>query len=303
MMKLFASAVIASAFLGHSVAAADTALEAGAAPAADTVEEVMPETEAGGTATDTAEPAATDVAEEASPEATDEREAYSPGYDFTSALASHVVVEQTAGILDDLIMARQEGVDRLADNLLQSLDVLSLAFPPFASFEFSDPASDAMSLEALKEEWNALNGLTQTYDLGPTEGVVNRALGMVSDYLTDRYLPKLAELKQAEDMAQSTISAAELYVNFLGVQTILELNAQAKYDTITLYGSLANAVEIAQGINRVRSRLETVRRLMVDVRKGSLTAEKQTMYREQLDGVVDEIETFAALLGRTATNG
>ena len=42
---------------------------------------------------------------------------------------------------------------------------------------------------------------------------------------------------------------------------------------------------------------------MVDVRKGSLTAEKQTMYREQLDGVVDEIETFAALLGRTATNG
>ena len=125
---------------------------------------------------------------------------------------------------------------------------------------------------------------------------------MVSDYLTDRYLPKLAELKQAEDMTQSTISAAELYVNFLGVQTILELNAQAKYDTITLYGSLANAVEIAQGINQVRSRLETVRRLMVDVRKGSLTAEKQTMYREQLDGVVDEIETFAALLGRTASN-
>lgn len=219
MMKLFTSVVIASAIFGYSVAAADTALEADAAPAPEAVEEVISETEVSGANTDTAEPTATQLAAETSPEAPDaaiEREEYSPGYDFTSALASHVVVEQTAGILDDLIMARQEGVDRLADNLWQSLDVLSLAYPPFGSFEFSDPATDAMSLKALKEEWNALNGVTETYDLGPTEGVVDRALGMVSDYLTDRYLPKLAELKQAEDMAQSTISAAELYVNFFG---------------------------------------------------------------------------------------
>ena len=87
------------------------------------------------------------------------------------------------------------------------------------------------------------------------------------------------------------------------MQTVLELNAQAKYDTITLYDTLANSSEIAKGINKTRVRLETIRRLMVDVRKGTLTAEKQTMYREQLDGVADEIETFAALLGRTANSG
>ena len=94
-----------------------------------------------------------------------------------------------------------------------------------------------------------------------------------------------------------------LYFTFLGVQSVLQFDAQPKYDTITLYGTLGNAAEISRGLHMVRNRLEAIRRLTVEVRKGTLNAEKQTKYKEQLSVVANEIETFAALLRRSASNG
>lgn len=313
-MKLLLSGAIALVVMGNYIAAADTEPGSEAAAVVEVVTEAISEIDAstaGGQADGEGEAealspspdASMDAASAQEAEASPQREEYSPGYDFNAALASHVIVEQTAGILDDLMEATQQGSDRRASSLLHSLDVLSLAFPEFDHVALSASAQDPADLSRIKEKWLAADGETKGHDLSPTDGVVGRALVMVSDYLTDVYLPRLTELREAEDPAQAEVSPANLYLHFLGVQTIIALDAEPKYDTISLYGTLDNAAEIAKGLNLARKRLEAVRRLMVEVRKGTLTPEKQDIYKEQLSVVADEIQTFATLLRRSASNG
>lgn len=322
-MKLFLSGAMAFVVLGAPGAFADTALESetsAVAEVAEVTEEVLAEevvseevvseedvstveVQVDGEAQEPSSSldAATETAT-VQPEVL-AREEYSPGYDFNSALASHVIVEQTAGVLDELIEAIQEGSDRRAMSLINSLDVLSLAFPEFDHKALSASAENVGDLNLLKEKWLTINGETEAYDLGPTDGVVGRSLVMLSDYLNDVYSPRLQNLLAAEDLAQSNTSPLHLYFTFLGVQSVLQFDAQPKYDTITLYGTLGNAAEISRGLHMVRNRLEAIRRLTVEVRKGTLNAEKQTKYKEQLSVVANEIETFAALLRRSASNG
>ncbi|MDG1414487.1 MAG: hypothetical protein P8R39_03990, partial [Alphaproteobacteria bacterium] len=59
--------------------------------------------------------------------------------------------------------------------------------------------------------------------------------------------------------------------------------------------------DIEDKIAASRQKLEPMRRLAVDVRKGLLTDEKQATYKDQLSALANEIKAFSAFLRSSVT--
>jgi len=286
----------------------DTGADAEVVEADADVAEEMPTPEA---ASDVApEEAADVVSEEAadvvSEEATvvpapEPREEYLPGYDFSEALISHVLTDQASIYLDQFIEALENGEDRRSTLLMQKLDVLRLTHAGYAAVDLTDSDNAAAALRDLQAHWQSLEAASQAIDEGTIEGIVGRTILSLTDYLDDDFMPRLETLRAADDLAASDVSPNGLYLNFLGLQSMMDFEASAEYSTVRLFDSLPNADDIEDKIAASRQKLEPMRRLAVDVRKGLLTDEKQATYKDQLSALADEIKAFSAFLRSSVT--
>ncbi len=278
----------------------DTGADAEVVEADADVAEEMPTPEA---ASDVApEEAADVVSEEATVvPAPEPREEYLPGYDFSEALISHVLTDQASIYLDQFIEALENGEDRRSTLLMQKLDVLRLTHAGYAAVDLTDSDNAAAALRDLQAHWQSLEAASQAIDEGTIEGIVGRTILSLTDYLDDDFMPRLETLRAADDLAASDVSPNGLYLNFLGLQSMMDFEASAEYSTVRLFDSLPNADDIEDKIAASRQKLEPMRRLAVDVRKGLLTDEKQATYKDQLSALADEIKAFSAFLRSSVT--
>ncbi len=278
----------------------DTGADAEVVEADADVAEEMPTPEA---ASDVApEEAADVVSEEATVvPAPEPREEYLPGYDFSEALISHVLTDQASIYLDQFIEALENGEDRRSTLLMQKLDVLRLTHAGYAAVDLTDSDNAAAALRDLQAHWQSLEAASQAIDEGTIEGIVGRTMLSLTDYLDDDFMPRLETLRAADDLAASDVSPNGLYLNFLGLQSMMDFEASAEYSTVRLFDSLPNADDIEDKIAASRQKLEPMRRLAVDVRKGLLTDEKQATYKDQLSALADEIKAFSAFLRSSVT--
>jgi len=278
----------------------DTGADAEVVEADADVAEEMPTPEA---ASDVApEEAADVVSEEATVvPASEPREDYLPGYDFSEALISHVLTDQASIYLDQFIEALENGEDRRSTLLMQKLDVLRLTHAGYAAVDLTDSDNAAAALRDLQAHWQSLEAASQAIDEGTIEGIVGRTILSLTDYLDDDFMPRLETLRAADDLAASDVSPNGLYLNFLGLQSMMDFEASAEYSTVRLFDSLPNADDIEDKIAASRQKLEPMRRLAVDVRKGLLTDEKQATYKDQLSALADEIKAFSAFLRSSVT--
>ena len=290
----------------------DTGADAEVVEADADVAEEMPTPEA---ASDVAPEEAADVVSEEATEsdtaaATEEatvvpapepREEYLPGYDFSEALISHVLTDQASIYLDQFIEALENGEDRRSTLLMQKLDVLRLTHAGYAAVDLTDSDNAAAALRDLQAHWQSLEAASQAIDEGTIEGIVGRTMLSLTDYLDDDFMPRLETLRAADDLAASDVSPNGLYLNFLGLQSMMDFEASAEYSTVRLFDSLPNADDIEDKIAASRQKLEPMRRLAVDVRKGLLTDEKQATYKDQLSALADEIKAFSAFLRSSVT--
>ena len=278
----------------------DTGADAEVVEADADVAEEMPTPEA---ASDVApEEAADVVSEEATVvPAPEPREEYLPGYDFSEALISHVLTDQASIYLDQFIEALENGEDRRSTLLMQKLDVLRLTHAGYAAVDLTDSDNAAAALRDLQAHWQSLEAASQAIDEGTIEGIVGRTMLSLTDYLDDDFMPRLETLRAADDLAASDVSPNGLYLNFLGLQSMMDFEASAEYSTVRLFDSLPNAGEFDDKIASSRQKLEPMRRLAVDVRKGLLTDEKQATYKDQLSALADEIKAFSAFLRSSVT--
>ena len=278
----------------------DTGADAEVVEADADVAEEMPTPEA---ASDVApEEAADVVSEEATVvPAPEPREEYLPGYDFSEALISHVLTDQASIYLDQFIEALENGEDRRSTLLIQKLDVLRLTHAGYAAVDLTDSDNAAAALRDLQAHWQSLEAASQAIDEGTIEGIVGRTILSLTDYLDDDFMPRLETLRAADDLAASDVSPNGLYLNFLGLQSMMDFEASAEYSTVRLFDSLPNADDIEDKIAASRQKLEPMRRLAVDVRKGLLTDEKQATYKDQLSALADEIKAFSAFLRSSVT--
>jgi len=290
----------------------DTGADAEVVEADADVAEEMPTPEA---ASDVAPEEAADVVSEEATEsdtaaATEEatvvpapepREEYLPGYDFSEALISHVLTDQASIYLDQFIEALENGEDRRSTLLMQKLDVLRLTHAGYAAVDLTDSDNAAAALRGLQAHWQSLEAASQAIDEGTIEGIVGRTMLSLTDYLDDDFMPRLETLRAADDLAASDVSPNGLYLNFLGLQSMMDFEASAEYSTVRLFDSLPNADDIEDKIAASRQKLEPMRRLAVDVRKGLLTDEKQATYKDQLSALADEIKAFSAFLRSSVT--
>jgi len=290
----------------------DTGADAEVVEADADVAEEMPTPEA---ASDVAPEEAADVVSEEATEsdtaaATEEatvvpapepREEYLPGYDFSEALISHVLTDQASIYLDQFIEALENGEDRRSTLLMQKLDVLRLTHAGYAAVDLTDSDNAAAALRDLQAHWQSLEAASQAIDEGTIEGIVGRTILSLTDYLDDDFMPRLETLRAADDLAASDVSPNGLYLNFLGLQSMMDFEASAEYSTVRLFDSLPNADDIEDKIAASRQKLEPMRRLAVDVRKGLLTDEKQATYKDQLSALADEIKAFSAFLRSSVT--
>ena len=278
----------------------DTGADAEVVEADADVAEEMPTPEA---ASDVApEEAADVVSEEATVvPAPEPREEYLPGYDFSEALISHVLTDQASIYLDQFIEALENGEDRRSTLLMQKLDVLRLTHAGYAAVDLTDSDNAAAALRDLQAHWQSLEAASQAIDEGTIEGIVGRTMLSLTDYLDDDFMPRLETLRAADGLAASDVSPNGLYLNFLGLQSMMDFEASAEYSTVRLFDSLPNADDIEDKIAASRQKLEPMRRLAVDVRKGLLTDEKQATYKDQLSALADEIKAFSAFLRSSVT--
>jgi len=278
----------------------DTGADAEVVEADADVAEEMPTPEA---ASDVApEEAADVVSEEATVvPAPEPREEYLPGYDFSEALISHVLTDQASIYLDQFIEALENGEDRRSTLLMQKLDVLRLTHAGYAAVDLTDSDNAAAALRDFQAHWQSLEAASQAIDEGTIEGIVGRTILSLTDYLDDDFMPRLETLRAADDLAASDVSPNGLYLNFLGLQSMMDFEASAEYSTVRLFDSLPNADDIEDKIAASRQKLEPMRRLAVDVRKGLLTDEKQATYKDQLSALADEIKAFSAFLRSSVT--
>ncbi len=229
------------------------------------------------------------------------RDEYLPGYDFSEALISHVLTDQASAYLDQFIEALENGEDRRSTLLMQKLDVLRLTHAGYAAIDLTDSENAAAALRDLQAHWQSLEAASQAIDEGTIEGTVGRTMLSLTDYLDDDFMPRLETLRAADDLAASDVSANGLYLNFLGLQSMMVFEASAEYSTVRLFDSLPNADDFEDKIAASRQKLEPMRRLAVDVRKGLLTDEKQATYKDQLSALADEIKAFSAFLRSSVT--
>lgn len=229
------------------------------------------------------------------------RDEYLPGYDFSEALISHVLTDQASAYLDQFIEALENGEDRRSTLLMQKLDVLRLTHAGYAAIDLTDSENAAAALRDLQAHWQSLEAASQAIDEGTIEGIVGRTMLSLTDYLDDDFMPRLETLRAADDLAASDVSPNGLYLNFLGLQSMMVFEASAEYSTVRLFDSLPNADDIEDKIAASRQKLEPMRRLAVDVRKGLLTDEKQATYKDQLSALADEIKAFSAFLRSSVT--
>lgn len=278
----------------------DTGADAEVVEADADVAEEMPTPEA---ASDVAPEEAADVVSEeaAVVPAPEPREEYLPGYDFSEALISHVLTDQASIYLDQFIEALENGEDRRSTLLMQKLDVLRLTHAGYAAVDLTDSDNAAAALRDLQAHWQSLEAASQAIDEGTIEGIVGRTILSLTDYLDDDFMPRLETLRAADDLAASDVSPNGLYLNFLGLQSMMDFEASAEYSTVRLFDSLPNADDIEDKIAASRQKLEPMRRLAVDVRKGLLTDEKQATYKDQLSALADEIKAFSAFLRSSVT--
>ena len=278
----------------------DTGADAEVVEADADVAEEMPTPEA---ASDVAPEEAADVVSEeaAVVPAPEPREEYLPGYDFSEALISHVLTDQASIYLDQFIEALENGEDRRSTLLMQKLDVLRLTHAGYAAVDLTDSDNAAAALRDLQAHWQSLEAASQAIDEGTIEGIVGRTMLSLTDYLDDDFMPRLETLRAADDLAASDVSPNGLYLNFLGLQSMMDFEASAEYSTVRLFDSLPNADDIEDKIAASRQKLEPMRRLAVDVRKGLLTDEKQATYKDQLSALADEIKAFSAFLRSSVT--
>jgi|GEM_PF-2435698 len=278
----------------------DTGADAEVVEADADVAEEMPTPEA---ASDVAPEEAADVVSEeaAVVPAPEPREEYLPGYDFSEALISHVLTDQASIYLDQFIEALENGEDRRSTLLMQKLDVLRLTHAADAAVDLTDSDNAAAALRDLQAHWQSLEAASQAIDEGTIEGIVGRTILSLTDYLDDDFMPRLETLRAADDLAASDVSPNGLYLNFLGLQSMMDFEASAEYSTVRLFDSLPNADDIEDKIAASRQKLEPMRRLAVDVRKGLLTDEKQATYKDQLSALADEIKAFSAFLRSSVT--
>lgn len=278
----------------------DTGADAEVVEADADVAEEMPTPQA---ASDVAPEEAADVVSEeaAVVPAPEPREEYLPGYDFSEALISHVLTDQASIYLDQFIEALENGEDRRSTLLMQKLDVLRLTHAGYAAVDLTDSDNAAAALRDLQAHWQSLEAASQAIDEGTIEGIVGRTMLSLTDYLDDDFMPRLETLRAADDLAASDVSPNGLYLNFLGLQSMMDFEASAEYSTVRLFDSLPNADDIEDKIAASRQKLEPMRRLAVDVRKGLLTDEKQATYKDQLSALADEIKAFSAFLRSSVT--
>lgn len=229
------------------------------------------------------------------------RDEYLPGYDFSEALISHVLTDQASAYLDQFIEALENGEDRRSTLLVQKLDVLRLTHAGYAAIDLTDSENAAAALRDLQAHWQSLEAASQAIDEGTIEGIVGRTMLSLTDYLDDDFMPRLETLRAADDLAASDVSPNGLYLNFLGLQSMMVFEASAEYSTVRLFDSLPNADDFEDKIAASRQKLEPMRRLAVDVRKGLLTDEKQATYKDQLSALADEIKAFSAFLRSSVT--
>ena len=203
--------------------------------------------------------------------------------------------------MDQFIEALENGEDRRSTLLMQKLDVLRLTHAGYAAVDLTDSDNAAAALRDLQAHWQSLEAASQAIDEGTIEGIVGRTMLSLTDYLDDDFMPRLETLRAADDLAASDVSPNGLYLNFLGLQSMMVFEASAEYSTVRLFDSLPNAGEFDDKIASSRQKLEPMRRLAVDVRKGLLTDEKQATYKDQLSALADEIKAFSAFLRSSVT--
>lgn len=227
---------------------------------------------------------------------------YSEGYDFSAALLSHALLEQIETIIGRVIDARQNGSQWRAESMMHSLHMFSLVYPELAEFEFVEPEQDAAALKALAERVKQENGETESYDLGPTEGVDTRWMTLVSDYLENVYVPDVQSLVSAKDLESADVGPVALYMRLVGMSSIIQLNVSSEYDALTLFDGVANSDEILSGMLNLRSVAEPLRQLMVEVRRDTLTPEQLPEYQNHLRGLIDEVESWSGILRRSVSD-
>jgi len=228
---------------------------------------------------------------------------YLPGYDFSEALITHILTEQAISELEKLIRARQTNDDQRSTLILQKLDVMRVTHPGFDKFELEAPDQDIDVLRGLQDSWQALEKSGKAFDGEDILGSVQRTLLVLSDYLDQTYLPRITALAREDDLASSGASASELYMNFLGFQSMLIFDVNLENSTVRLFDALPNLDEFLLHLADARQKLEPVRLLSVEVRKETLTEEKQANYKEQLAILADDIKVFSAFLRSSASDG
>ena len=226
----------------------------------------------------------------------DSESVYNEGYDFTAALISHALLEQVEAIINRAIDARRDGADLRAQSMIHSLHVFSMVYPELAAIEFAEPEQDVAVLAAIATKLKAENGATETYDLGPTEGIGLRWIELIADYLDTAYLPGLKSLAAANDIASADVAPDALFLRQVGMQAIIQFNVASEYDSLSLFEGMENAGEMSAGLTQLRGSAEPLRRMMVEVRRDTLTDERLPEYQQHLGGLIDEIEAWSAIL-------
>ncbi|MAV47760.1 MAG: hypothetical protein CBC49_007540 [Alphaproteobacteria bacterium TMED89] len=221
---------------------------------------------------------------------------YNEGFDFSAALVSHALLEQVETIISRTITARSDGADLRAQSMIDSLQVFSLVYPELGDFEFVEPEQDVAALQAIAAKLKDDNGVTDAYDLGPTDGISQRWMELISDYLDTTYPPNLKSLATASDLASADAAPEALFMGLVGMQSIIQLNVASEYDSLSLFDGVENAGAMSSGLMQLRGSAEPLRRMMVEARRDTLTDDSLPQYQQQLGVLVDEIEAWSAVL-------
>lgn len=303
-MKFIVSAALCLCLMSHSYAGAQTEAENAASEAVVETDEQMAKDSAVDTAAEAmpTEEVPTET-EEVEADAVEPEEDYLAGYDFSEALVSHVLTELATNNVELLIDALESDNERRATLLFHRMDPMRVTHSGYDAFELTDSEDDYTVLRSINDNWQSLEASSKAIDGEPIEGIVSRTLRNLSNYLDQTYLPRLEALQSAGDLALSGDAALELYMNFLGVQSMLSYDFDDLYTAMQLFDGLPQELTFSEKIRTTRGKIEPMRRLAVEVRKQTLTEEKQATYKEQLAVFADDIAEFSTFMRSLASDG